>query len=63
MLSYGISSGSFYFILSSSTSVFGAVFEPYKDKKVDLLGPKLVFIAINMGAMALGIWKVIDLSL
>ena len=35
-----------------------AVFEPYKDNKVDLLGPKLLFIALNLGGLALGVWKV-----
>ena len=38
--------------------VLFAVFEPYKDSKVDLLVPKLVFIALNLGGLALGIWKV-----
>lgn len=37
---------------------FFAVFEPYKDNKVDLLGPKLLFIALNLGGLALGVWKV-----
>ena len=35
-----------------------AVFEPYKDGKVDLLAPKLLFIALNLGGLALGVWKV-----
>lgn len=35
-----------------------AVFEPYKDSRVDLLGPKLLFIALNLGGLALGVWKV-----
>lgn len=34
------------------------VFEPYKDTKVELLGPKLVFIALNLVGLALGVWKV-----
>ena len=38
--------------------VLFAVFEPYKDSKVDLLAPKLIFIALNLGGLALGIWKV-----
>lgn len=42
-----------FFFLSLMT-----VFEPYKDSKVDLLGPKLLFIALNLGGLALGIWKV-----
>mgnify|MGYP004721357847 CR=1 FL=1 len=35
-----------------------AVFEPYKDNKVDLLGPKLVYIALNLVGLGLGVWKV-----
>ena len=38
--------------------LLAAVFEPYKDSKVDLLGPKLLFIALNLGGLALGVWKV-----
>ncbi|KAG6433207.1 hypothetical protein SASPL_104815 [Salvia splendens] len=34
------------------------MFEPYKDHKVDLLAPKLVFIALNVAALGLGVWKV-----
>ncbi|KAL3587143.1 hypothetical protein D5086_014010 [Populus alba] len=41
----------------------GKVFEPYKDSKVDLLVPKLVFIALNLGGLALGIWKLNALGL
>lgn len=35
-----------------------SVFEPYKDPRVDTLAPKLLFIALNLAAMALGVWKV-----
>ncbi|KAG6740263.1 hypothetical protein POTOM_055704 [Populus tomentosa] len=41
----------------------GKVFEPYKDSKVDLLAPKLIFIALNLGGLALGIWKLNTLGL
>lgn len=34
------------------------VFEPYKDSRVDTVAPKLVFIALNLAAMGLGVWKV-----
>lgn len=34
------------------------VFEPYKDNKVDLLLPKLVFVALNLVGLGLGVWKV-----
>lgn len=37
------------------------VFEPYKDNKVDLLAPKLVFIALNLVGLGLGVWKVSSL--
>ncbi|CAA0838324.1 Unknown protein [Striga hermonthica] len=41
----------------------GKVFEPYKDNKVDLLAPKLVFIALNLVGLGLGIWKLNALGL
>nr|DAD20179.1 TPA_asm: hypothetical protein HUJ06_021642 [Nelumbo nucifera] len=39
------------------------VFEPYKDSKVDTLGPKLLFIALNLAGLALGVWKLNTLGL
>ncbi|THU61437.1 hypothetical protein C4D60_Mb07t23270 [Musa balbisiana] len=39
------------------------VFEPYKDSKVDILAPKLLFIALNLAALALGVWKLNTLGL
>ncbi|KAG5540814.1 hypothetical protein RHGRI_020895 [Rhododendron griersonianum] len=44
-------------------SFFPAVFAPYKDSKVDLLAPKLLFIALNLGGLALGVWKLNTLGL
>ncbi|XP_042513564.1 ER membrane protein complex subunit 4-like [Macadamia integrifolia] len=41
----------------------GKVFEPYKDSKVDTLTPKLLFIALNLGGLALGVWKLNTLGL
>ncbi|XP_075506088.1 uncharacterized protein LOC142543015 [Primulina tabacum] len=41
----------------------GKVFEPYKDNKVDLIVPKLVFIALNLVGLLLGIWKLNSLGL
>ncbi|XP_057539264.1 uncharacterized protein LOC130817526 isoform X2 [Amaranthus tricolor] len=41
----------------------GKVFEPYKDNKVELLGPKLVFIALNLVGLGLGVWKLNTLGL
>lgn len=35
-----------------------AVFEPYKDSRVDIVAPKLLFIALNLAGLALGVWKV-----
>ena len=35
-----------------------AVFEPFKDPRVDTIAPKLLFIALNLAAMGLGVWKV-----
>ncbi|KAG2241771.1 hypothetical protein Bca52824_096386 [Brassica carinata] len=40
-----------------------SVFEPFKDNKVELLMPKLVFLALNLGGLALGIWKLNTLGL
>ncbi|KAJ1410286.1 TMEM85/ER membrane protein complex subunit 4 [Sesbania bispinosa] len=39
------------------------MFEPYKDSRVELLGPKLLFIALNLGGLALGVWKLNALGL
>ncbi|URE16252.1 Transmembrane protein 85 [Musa troglodytarum] len=40
-----------------------SIFEPYKDSKVDILAPKLLFIALNLAALALGVWKLNTLGL
>ncbi|KAL0407874.1 UNVERIFIED_CONTAM: ER membrane protein complex subunit [Sesamum radiatum] len=47
----------------STVHLFSIVFEPYKDNKVDLLAPKLVFIALNLVGLGLGIWKLNTLGL
>ncbi|KAK6927669.1 TMEM85/ER membrane protein complex subunit 4 [Dillenia turbinata] len=41
----------------------GKVFEPYKDSKIDLLGPKLLFIALNLVGLGIGVWKLNTLGL
>ncbi|KAL8499408.1 hypothetical protein ACS0TY_022398 [Phlomoides rotata] len=41
----------------------GKMFEPYKDNRVDLLVPKLVFVALNLVGLVLGIWKLNTLGL
>lgn len=43
---------------SGMTMFLLAVFEPYKDPRVDTLAPKLLFIALNLAGLVLGIWKV-----
>ena len=48
--------GNFCYFLFGS-----AVFELYRDGKVDLLAPKLLFNANNLGGLGLGVWKVIVL--
>lgn len=49
----------FLCVNNSNFPMFLAVFEPYKDPRVDILAPKLLFIALNLAALALGVWKVI----
>lgn len=44
--------------LCADIITFFVVFEPYKDKKVDLMLPTLVFIALNLVGLGLGVWKV-----
>ncbi|CAL5419386.1 unnamed protein product [Camellia sinensis] len=51
------------FIVKPSAKLTISVFQPYKDNKVDLLGPKLLFIALNLGGLALGVWKLNSLGL
>ncbi|XP_044981437.1 ER membrane protein complex subunit 4 isoform X2 [Hordeum vulgare subsp. vulgare] len=41
----------------------GKVFEPFKDPRVDTLAPKLLFTALNLAAMGLGVWKLNTLGL
>ncbi|KAJ3683866.1 hypothetical protein LUZ60_014093 [Juncus effusus] len=41
----------------------GKVFEPFKDPKVDLNVPRLIFIALNLAGLGLGIWKLNTLGL
>jgi hypothetical protein len=37
---------------------YGAVFEPFQDAKTNTLLPKVAFVALNLAAMGLGLWKV-----
>ncbi|KAG5540811.1 hypothetical protein RHGRI_020895 [Rhododendron griersonianum] len=57
LFSIGITFSALWQPLSALQGV-GKVFAPYKDSKVDLLAPKLLFIALNLGGLALGVWKV-----
>ncbi|KAL9688627.1 hypothetical protein QQ045_033050 [Rhodiola kirilowii] len=56
LFSIGITFSSLWQPLSALQGV-GKVFEPFKDNRVDLLGPKLLFIALNLAAMGMGVWK------
>lgn len=62
LFSIGITFSALWQPISALQSV-GKMFEPYKDAKVELLGPKLVFIALNLGGMLLGVWKLNSLGL
>nr|GLL30072.1 ER membrane protein complex subunit 4 [Ipomoea trifida] len=62
LFSIGITFSALWQPISALQGV-GKVFEPYKDSKVDLLGPKLLFIALNLAGLGLGIWKLNTLGL
>lgn len=62
LFSIGITFSALWQPISALQGV-GKVFEPYKDNKVDLLGPKLVFIALNLVGLVLGVWKLNTLGL
>lgn len=62
LFSIGITFSALWQPLSALQSV-GKVFEPYKDPRVDTLAPKLVFMALNLAGLGLGIWKLNTLGL
>ncbi|XP_026660531.2 ER membrane protein complex subunit 4-like isoform X1 [Phoenix dactylifera] len=62
LFSIGITFSALWQPLSALRSV-GKVFEPYKDSRVDTLAPKLLFLALNMAGLALGVWKLNTLGL
>ncbi|GMN40276.1 hypothetical protein TIFTF001_009514 [Ficus carica] len=62
LFSIGITFSALWQPISALQGV-GKVFEPYKDNKVDLLAQKLVFIALNLVGLALGVWKLNTLGL
>ncbi|KAG6387896.1 hypothetical protein SASPL_153091 [Salvia splendens] len=51
------------YYLSADIITCFVVFEPYKDNRVDLMLPKLVFIALNLVGLGLGVWKLNTLGL
>ncbi|KAJ4791718.1 ER membrane protein complex subunit 4 [Rhynchospora pubera] len=62
LFSMGITFSALWQPISALRSV-GKVFEPYKDPKVDLNAPRLLFIALNLGGLLLGMWKLNTLGL
>ncbi|KAL6012192.1 hypothetical protein ACLOJK_002670 [Asimina triloba] len=57
LFSIGITFSALWQPISALQGV-GKVFEPYKDSRVDILLPKLLFIVLNLVGLALGVWKV-----
>ncbi|XP_074280441.1 uncharacterized protein LOC141605525 [Silene latifolia] len=62
LFSIGITFSALWQPISALQGV-GKVFEPYKDSKVDLLLPKVVYIALNLVGLGLGVWKLNTLGL
>ncbi|KAG9455935.1 hypothetical protein H6P81_000443 [Aristolochia fimbriata] len=62
LFSIGITFSALWQPISALQGV-GKVFEPYKDSRVDTLAPKLLFIALNLAGLALGVWKLNTLGL
>ncbi|GAB2292370.1 hypothetical protein Dimus_026615 [Dionaea muscipula] len=62
LFSIGITFSALWQPISALQGV-GKVFEPYKDSKVDLNGPKLLFIALNLVGLGVGVWKLNTLGL
>ncbi|XP_058113996.1 uncharacterized protein LOC131256912 [Magnolia sinica] len=62
LFSIGITFSALWQPISALQGV-GKVFEPYKDSRVDILPPKLLFIALNLAGLALGVWKLNTLGL
>ncbi|KAI6679177.1 hypothetical protein NL676_033058 [Syzygium grande] len=62
LFSIGITFSALWQPISALQGV-GKVFEPYKDNRVELLAPKLLYIALNLGGLALGVWKLNTLGL
>ncbi|XP_010907495.1 uncharacterized protein [Elaeis guineensis] len=62
LFSIGITFSALWQPISALQGV-GKVFEPYKDSRVDILAPKLLFIALNLVGLALGVWKLNTLGL
>lgn len=62
LFSIGITFSALWQPISALQGV-GKVFEPFQDSRIDLLLPKVVYIALNLAGMLLGIWKLNTLGL
>ncbi|KAL6838264.1 hypothetical protein ACP4OV_031936 [Aristida adscensionis] len=62
LFSIGITFSSLWGSISALRSV-GKVFEPFKDPRVDTLAPKLLYLALNLVALGVGVWKLNTLGL
>uniref|UniRef100_A0A0D6R3E2 ER membrane protein complex subunit 4 n=1 Tax=Araucaria cunninghamii TaxID=56994 RepID=A0A0D6R3E2_ARACU len=62
LFSIGITFSALWQPISALQGV-GKVFEPFQDARIDLLLPKLVYIALNLAGLLLGVWKLNTLGL
>eukprot|EP01018_Ginkgo_biloba_P006727 Gb_01078 [translate_table: standard] len=62
LFSIGITFSALWQPISALQGV-GKVFEPYQDSRIDTLLPKVVYIALNLAGLLLGIWKLNTLGL
>lgn len=62
LFSIGITFSALWQPISALQGV-GKVFEPFQDSRIDLLLPKLVYTALNLAALLLGVWKLNTLGL
>jgi len=62
LFSIGITFSALWQPISALQSI-GKVFEPFHDAHTNTLLPKLMFVALNLAAMGLGLWKLNTLGL
>ncbi|KFK27766.1 hypothetical protein AALP_AA8G426200 [Arabis alpina] len=62
LFSIGITFSALWQSITALWSV-AKIFEPFEDNEVELFEPKLVFIALNLGRLAMGIYKLNSLGL